>query len=75
MAKVHCPRITCRSTSCVPVRTNKTYSSGRGIIGGAVGGLVFGPIGAAAGLASGLNGKRKVKFVCNKCGHIFDVVM
>ena len=71
MATIRCPRITCRSTGCVPVTQNKKYKVGKGLIVGAIGGYFFGPVGAIAGAGTGFNGKGKVKFVCQKCGHVF----
>ena len=72
MARITCPPITCRSHDCTPVTESKRYKTGKGLVGGVAGGLLLGPIGAAAGLASGMNGRKKVKFVCNKCGKIFE---
>ena len=72
MARITCPRITCRSHDCTPVGAKNGYKTGKGLIGGAAGGLLLGPIGAVAGLASGINGKKNVKFVCNKCGKVFE---
>lgn len=68
--KIRCPGFFCRSTQCVPVSSNG-YKTGKGLLGGLVGGAVFGGVGAVAGAASGLNGKKKVKFVCQKCGRVF----
>lgn len=73
MAKIKCPSITCRSSNCTPITANKKYKAGKGIVGGFVGGALLGPVGAVAGLATGVNGKRKVKFVCNNCGKVFEV--
>lgn len=72
MAKVRCPRITCRSTDCTPITEKKKYKTGKGILGGVVG-AALGPVGLVAGAASGLNGKKKIKFMCNKCGHVFEM--
>ncbi len=73
MARIKCPRITCRSTNCIPVAQDKKYKAGKGLIGAAVGGAIFGPAGALVGAGTGLNGKRKVKFVCQNCGKVFEV--
>ena len=71
MARVTCPRITCRSHDCTPVGAKKGYKTGKGLVGGVAGQILLGPIGAVVGLASGVNGKKSVKFVCNKCGKVF----
>ncbi|MDO5131659.1 MAG: hypothetical protein Q4D81_01605 [Eubacteriales bacterium] len=73
MASIKCPRITCRSKNCVPVAQDKRYKAGKGLLGAAVGGVLLGPVGAVVGAGTGLNGKQKVKFVCQKCGKIFEV--
>ena len=74
MAKrIKCPGLFCRSRDCQPITEGKKYKTGKGIVGGAIGTVALGPLGAAAGLASGLNGKKKVKFMCNKCGRVFTV--
>lgn len=73
MARVVCPGFLCFSTDCTPLTESKRYKTGKGIAGGLIGGSLLGPVGAVAGLASGMNGKKKVKFVCNKCGKIFEV--
>jgi len=73
MARIKCPRITCRSTNCVPVAQDKKYKAGKGLLGAAAGGMLLGPVGAVAGAGIGLNGKRKTKFVCQNCGKIFEV--
>ncbi len=57
MAKIKCPRLTCRSTNVEPVTTKKKMSFGKA----AVGGLLLGPLGAAAGL------------YCKDCEHTFEV--
>lgn len=73
MAKVRCPKITCRSTDCTPITEKKKYSVGKGIVGGAIGTLAAGPVFGIVGAASGLNGKKTVKMMCNKCGNIFTI--
>ena len=75
MAKVKCPNMFCRSTNVVPVSTKKSFKKGKGLIGGAIGGALLGPLGGAVGVATGLNGKKKVKFVCQDCGKVFEVKM
>lgn len=71
--KVRCPGFFCRSKDCTPVTTQKGYKTGKGLAAGVVGNAVLGPGGALLGIASGFNGKKKVKFRCNKCGRIFTV--
>ena len=75
MAKIKCPAWGCGSTNVVPVSSKKNFKAGKGLIGGAIGAAAFGPLGGAVGLASGLNGKKKVKFVCQDCGKVFEVKM
>lgn len=73
MAKVKCPNMFCRSTNVVPVSAKKNFKKGKGLVGGAIGGVLLGPLGGAVGVATGLNGKKKVKFVCQDCGKVFEV--
>lgn len=68
--KIKCPRLLCGSKQCVPVSSDG-FKTGKGLLGGIVGGAALGPVGALAGVATGLNGKKKVKFVCQKCGKVF----
>ena len=75
MSKIKCPNILCRSTDVVPVSTKKNFKKGKGLIGGAVGTAIGGPLVGAVGLATGFNVKKKVKFVCQKCGKVFEVKM
>lgn len=74
MGKIRCPSITCRSTNCTPLaESSKKYKAGKGVVGGAVGAFALGPVGLIAGAATGLNGKKKVKMMCNKCGKVFEI--
>ena len=73
MAKIKCPSIMCGSKECIPITESKKYKAGKGIVGGAVGAVTLGPVGLLAGAASGFNGKKKVKFMCTKCGKVFEV--
>ena len=73
MAKIKCPKLTCHSTDCIPLTDKKKYSTGKGVVGGAIGAFALGPVGLVAGAASGLNGKKKVKMMCRKCGNVFEV--
>ena len=75
MSKVKCPNMFCRSTNGVPVTPKNNFKKGKGLIGGAVGTVVGGPILGAVGVATGFNGKKKVKFVCQDCGKVFEVKM
>lgn len=71
MARVKCPK--CKSVNCIPVTQNKRYKAGKGLFGAALGGALLGPAGALIGAGTGLNGKHKVKFVCQECGNIFEM--
>lgn len=73
MAKIRCPSITCRSTDCTPLTEKNKYKTGKGLVAGAAGAMVLGPVGLLAGAASGFSGKKKIKFMCNKCGKVFEV--
>lgn len=73
--KIRCPVWRCRSTDCLPVK-QQTYKAGKGIALGITGAAlapVAAPVFAAAGVLSGFTGKKKVKFVCQKCGRVFEV--
>lgn len=72
MAKVKCPVWGCGGIG-LPVDTKKKFSASKALVGNTVGGLIFGPVGAVAGAATGINGKNgKTKFVCQKCGKVFE---
>lgn len=69
---VICPRFRCGGVG-VPADTKKKFSFGKAIVGNTVGALVAGPAGAIVGTAAGLKGKNgKTKFVCSKCGLVFE---
>ena len=70
--KIQCPNWKCKSVECVPVSDGKKYSAGKGIVGGAIGASLLGPVGLIAGAASGFNRHKKVKFMCTKCGTVFE---
>lgn len=71
--KIRCPGLLCGSTNVVSVDTKKKFSFGKAIVGNTVGAL-FGPAGAVIGTATGINGKNgKTKFVCQKCGKVFEL--
>jgi len=73
MAKtVQCPNWACRSKECIPLTEKKKYSVGKGAVGVAAMSLVAAPLGVAGALA-GLNGKKKVKMMCTKCGRVFEI--
>ena len=69
---VKCPRLGCNGVG-LPVDTKKKFSLTKSIIGNAVGGVLAGPTGAIIGAGIGINGKNgKTKFVCSKCGKVFE---
>ncbi|HJC65325.1 MAG TPA: hypothetical protein H9931_01205 [Candidatus Enterocloster excrementigallinarum] len=72
MAKtVKCPRWGCNGIG-IPVDTKKKFSLTKAAAGNIVGGFL-GPAGAIAGTMMGVNGKNgKTKFVCSKCGKVFE---
>lgn len=74
MAKtVKCPRLGCNGVG-IPVDTKKKFSVNKAVVGSALGAVVGGPIGSAVGgTMAGINGKNgKTKFVCSKCGKVFE---
>lgn len=72
MRTIRCPSWSCDGIG-MPVCTNKKFSFGKCIVGNTIGGLIGGPLGAAVGAATGINGKNgKTKFVCSKCGRVFE---
>lgn len=72
MASVNCPNWLCDGVG-IPVDTKKKFSFGKAIVGNTVGGLLVGPVGAVVGTATGIKGKNgKTKFVCSKCGNVFE---
>lgn len=69
--KIKCPSWGCDGVG-IPIDTKKKFSMGKAIAGNVVGGLL-GPAGAIAGTMMGVNGKNgKTKFVCSKCGKVFE---
>nr|DAP73892.1 MAG TPA: optinuerin [Caudoviricetes sp.] len=69
---VKCPSFGCDGVG-IPVDTKKKFSFGKAVVGKAVGGVLWGPTGAVIGAATGINGKNgKTKFVCQKCGKVFE---
>ena len=72
MAQVRCTKWGCDGVG-IPVDTNKKFSFGKALVGNTVGGLLMGPAGAVIGTATGIKGKNgKTKFVCQKCGNVFE---
>ncbi len=70
--KIKCPRMGCDGVG-IPVDTKKKFSLGKAAVGGVVGGTLLGPPGALIGGMTGVNGKNgKTKFVCSKCGKVFE---
>lgn len=70
--KIYCSNIFCNSTNLVPVSSKKKFSLGKAVVGGTIGTL-FNPLGTAVGIATGINGKQgKTKFICQKCGKVFE---
>lgn len=70
--RITCPGIFCKGTDVVPVSTKTKFSFGEAAVGGAIGSL-FNPLGAVIGAATGINGNHgKTKFVCRKCGKVFE---
>ena len=54
------------------ISTKTKFSFGKAAVGGAIGSL-FNPLGTAVGIATGINGKHgKTKFICQKCGKVFE---
>ena len=67
MAKVKCPSLLCNGIG-VPVTERKKVSVTKAAIGATIGAAIN-PVGAVIGGAAGaLNGKKKVVFMCPKCG-------
>lgn len=72
MAQIKCPSWSCGSTEVAPVGAKKNFKVGKAVAGNTVGFLVAGPLGGLVGAATGFNGKKKVTFVCMKCGKTFE---
>lgn len=75
MSKIKCPNLRCRSTNVVPVSSKNNFKKGKGLIGGAIDATIGGPLLGAVGMATGFNGKKKIQFVCQDCGKVFEVKM
>lgn len=72
MAKIRCPKWSCGSTNVVPVGAKKNFKIGKAIVNNTIGFAVAGPVGGLVGAATGFNGKKKVKFICQDCGNVFE---
>ena len=70
--KIKCPKWGCGSVECVPLTDGKKYSVVKGAIGSAAG-FYLNPVLTIPSALLGLNGKKKVKFMCTKCGKVFEV--
>ena len=70
--KIKCPKWGCGSIECVPITDGKKYSVVKGVAGAAAGAFVGGFM-AIPGALAGFAGKKKVKFMCTKCGNVFEV--
>lgn len=71
--EIKCPNWNCGSTNVCPIDTKKKFSVGKMLVGNTVGALAFGPVGGLVGAATGIKGKNgKTKFVCQKCGRVFE---
>lgn len=69
--KVKCPD--CDSMEFQVIGTEKKFSGRKAVVGNTLGGLLYGPVGAVVGAAAGIKGKDgKTKFVCNKCGKVWE---
>lgn len=72
MAKIRCPKWTCGSTNVIPITAKKNFKAGKGLVGGIIGASIAGPVGGLVGAGTWFNGKKKIKFVCQDCGHVFE---
>ena len=72
MASVKCPIWGCGDIG-ITADTKKKFSFGKAIVGNTVGYALGGPVGGIVGAATGIKGKNgKTKFVCSKCGKVFE---
>jgi len=70
--KIRCPAWGCGSTEVAPVGAKKNFNVGKAVVNNTIGFALAGPVGGLVGAATGFNGKKKVKFVCLKCGKVFE---
>lgn len=69
--KLKCPY--CSGKDLLLIENKKKFSVSKSLIGNTVGGIIGGPVGAIVGAFAGVNGKDgKTKFVCQKCGKVFE---
>ena len=72
MASVKCPILVCGGIG-IPADTKKKFSFGKAIVGNTVGYALGVPVGGIVGAATGIKWKNgKTKFVCSKCGKVFE---
>lgn len=72
MRTIKCPSWSCDGIG-MPVDTKKKFSVGKALVGNTVGYVLAGPVGGIVGAATGIKGKNgKTKFVCSKCGRVFE---
>ena len=72
MASVKCPIWGCGGIG-IPADTKKKFSFWKAIVGNTVGYALGVPVGGIVGAATGIKGKNgKTKFVCSKCGKVFE---
>ena len=72
MVSVKCPIWGCGGIG-IPADTKKKFSFGKAIVFNTVGYALGGPVGGIVGAATGIKGKNgKTKFVCSKCGKVFE---
>lgn len=72
MAKIKCPKWSCGSTNVVPIGSKKNFKMGKAIVNNTIGFAIAGPVGGLVGAATGFNGSKKVKFICQDCGNVFE---
>lgn len=72
MAKIRCPKWSCGSCNVVPIGAKKNFKMGKAIVNNTIGFAIAGPVGGLVGAATGFNGKKKVKFICQECGNVFE---
>ena len=71
MAKeIKCPKMFCGGIG-IPASRKQGFKVGKAVVGNAIGFGLAGPVGGLVGIATGFNGKKKVQFVCSKCGHVW----
>lgn len=67
MGYAKCPGLFCNGVG-IPASEKKGFKTGKGAINSAIGFTLAGPVGAGIGVLTGFNGKKKIAFVCSKCG-------